>query len=56
MMPPHESLGGWTFCFRAPGGFLVEVVHQAGVERRGGGDSFGQAGGAEAELAGPARR
>ena len=50
MKPPHEFHGGWTCYFRAPGGFLVEVFHQSGVERRGGGESFGQAG-AEEELA-----
>jgi len=26
--PPHEFHGAWTFYFRAPGGFLVEVFHQ----------------------------
>jgi lactoylglutathione lyase len=26
--PPKEFHGGWTFYFRAPGGFLVEVLHQ----------------------------
>ena len=56
MKPPHEFHGGWTTYFRAPGGFLVEVFHQPGVERRGGGESFGQAVGAEEELAGSARR
>ena len=40
---PHEFHGAWTFYFRTPGGFLVEVFHQPGVERRGGGESFGQA-------------
>jgi catechol 2,3-dioxygenase-like lactoylglutathione lyase family enzyme len=54
MKPPHEFHGAWTFYFRAPGGFLVEVFHQSGVERRGGGESFGQAG-AEEELMGQAR-
>jgi catechol 2,3-dioxygenase-like lactoylglutathione lyase family enzyme len=29
---PHELHGAWTFFFRAPGGFLVEVGHQ---HRRG---------------------
>ena len=48
LKPPHEFHGGWTFYFRAPGGFLVEVFHQSGVERRGGGESFGQAGAEEA--------
>jgi catechol 2,3-dioxygenase-like lactoylglutathione lyase family enzyme len=43
MKPPHEFHGGWTFYFRAPGGFLVEVFHQPGV-----GDSFGQEAGATA--------
>jgi catechol 2,3-dioxygenase-like lactoylglutathione lyase family enzyme len=55
MKPPHEFHGGWTIYFRAPGGFLVEVFHQSGVERPGGGESFGQAG-AEGELAGQASR
>ena len=55
LKPPHEFHGGWTFYFRAPGGFLVEVFHQSGVERPGGGESFGQAG-AEGELAGQASR
>jgi catechol 2,3-dioxygenase-like lactoylglutathione lyase family enzyme len=26
--PPREFHGAWTFYFRAPGGFLVEVFHQ----------------------------
>jgi lactoylglutathione lyase len=26
--PPKEFHGAWTFYFRAPGGFLVEVFHQ----------------------------
>jgi len=26
--PPREFHGAWTFYFRAPGGFLVEVMHQ----------------------------
>jgi catechol 2,3-dioxygenase-like lactoylglutathione lyase family enzyme len=26
--PPQEFHGAWTFYFRAPGGFLVEVLHQ----------------------------
>jgi lactoylglutathione lyase len=30
--PPHEFHGAWTFYFRAPGGFLVEVFHQPGAE------------------------
>ena len=51
MKPPHEFHGGWTFYLRAPGGFLVEVFHQSGVERRGDGDSFAQAAAAEEELA-----
>ena len=55
MKPPHEFHGGWTTYIRAPGGFLVEVFHQPGAERRGGGESFGQAAGAEEELAGQAR-
>ena len=50
MKPPHEFHGAWTSYFRAPGGFLVEVFHQSGVERQGGGESFGQAG-AEEEMA-----
>jgi catechol 2,3-dioxygenase-like lactoylglutathione lyase family enzyme len=49
--PPHEFHGGWTFYLRAPGGFLVEVFHQPGVERRGGGDSLAQAAADEEELA-----
>jgi catechol 2,3-dioxygenase-like lactoylglutathione lyase family enzyme len=55
MKPPHEFHGAWTFYFRAPGGFPVEVFHQPGTERRGGGESFGQAAGPEEELAGQAR-
>ena len=43
MKPPHEFHGGWTTYIRAPGGFLVEVFHQPGVEYRGDGESFGQA-------------
>ena len=31
--PPREFHGGWTFYFRAPGGVLVEVFHQPGVEQ-----------------------
>ncbi len=34
MEPPREFHGAWTFYFRAPGGFLVEVLHQ---HRRDGG-------------------
>jgi catechol 2,3-dioxygenase-like lactoylglutathione lyase family enzyme len=56
MKPPHEFHGGWTFYFRAPGGFLIEVFHQPGVERRGGDESSGQAAGAGEELADSARR
>jgi lactoylglutathione lyase len=26
--PPKEFHGAWTFYFRAPGGFLVEILHQ----------------------------
>jgi hypothetical protein len=26
--PPKEFHGAWTFYFRAPGGFLLEVGHQ----------------------------
>ncbi len=33
MKPPHEFHGAWTFYLRAPGGFLVEVLHQ---HRQGG--------------------
>ena len=25
---PKEFHGAWTFYFRAPGGFLVEILHQ----------------------------
>jgi catechol 2,3-dioxygenase-like lactoylglutathione lyase family enzyme len=53
--PPHEFHGAWTTYFRAPGGFLVEIFHQSGAERRGGGASFGQAAGAKEELAGQAQ-
>ena len=49
---PHQFHGAWTFYLRAPGGFLVEVFHQPGAERRGGGESFGRAADAEKELAG----
>jgi catechol 2,3-dioxygenase-like lactoylglutathione lyase family enzyme len=56
MKPPHEFHGGWTFYFRAPGGFLVEVFHQPGAERRGSGESIAQAAGAEEELASQAGR
>jgi catechol 2,3-dioxygenase-like lactoylglutathione lyase family enzyme len=52
MKAPHEFHGGWTFYFRAPGGFLVEVFHQPGGERRGVDESFDPAAGAEEELAG----
>jgi catechol 2,3-dioxygenase-like lactoylglutathione lyase family enzyme len=31
MKPPHEFHGAWTFYFRAPGSFLVEVFHQGGI-------------------------
>jgi catechol 2,3-dioxygenase-like lactoylglutathione lyase family enzyme len=55
MKQPHQFHGAWTFYFRAPGGFLVEVFHQPGGELRGDGESFGQAAGAEEELAGQAR-
>jgi catechol 2,3-dioxygenase-like lactoylglutathione lyase family enzyme len=54
MKPPHQFHGGWTFYFRAPGGFLVEVFHQPGAERRSDGDSFAQAA-AEEELASQAQ-
>ena len=43
MKPPHEFHGAWTIYFRAPGGFLVEVFHQPGAERRRDGESFAQA-------------
>ena len=56
MKPPHEFHGGWTIYFRAPGGFLVEVFHQPGGDRRGGEHAFAQVAGAEEELAGQARR
>jgi len=29
--PPKEFHGAWTFYFRAPGGVLVEVLHQRGA-------------------------
>jgi catechol 2,3-dioxygenase-like lactoylglutathione lyase family enzyme len=32
--PPREFHGAWTFYFRAPGGFLVEVLHQPGPDRQ----------------------
>ena len=51
LKPPHDFHGGWTFYFRAPGGFLVEVFHQPGAEHRDGGDSFAQAAAEEEELA-----
>ena len=54
MKPPHEFHGGWTSYFRAQGGFLVEVFHQPGAERRSDGDSFAQAA-AEEELASQAQ-
>jgi lactoylglutathione lyase len=28
LKPPMEFHGAWTFYFHAPGGFLVEVLHQ----------------------------
>jgi catechol 2,3-dioxygenase-like lactoylglutathione lyase family enzyme len=28
--PPREFHGAWTFYFRCPGGFVVEVLHQHG--------------------------
>jgi lactoylglutathione lyase len=31
--PTKEFHGAWTFYFRAPGNFLVEVLHQPGVLR-----------------------
>ena len=31
---PHEFHGAWTFYFRAPGGFLVEVLHQQGAKAK----------------------
>ena len=51
MKPPRDFHGGWTFYFRAPGGFLVEVFHQPGPERQGDGDSSARAAAAEEELA-----
>ncbi len=30
--PPREFHGAWTFYFKAPGGFLVEVLHQRRME------------------------
>ena len=30
--PPREFHGAWTFYFRAPGNFLVEVLHQHWVD------------------------
>jgi lactoylglutathione lyase len=30
--PPKQFHGAWTFYFRAPGGFLVEVLHQSRTE------------------------
>jgi catechol 2,3-dioxygenase-like lactoylglutathione lyase family enzyme len=32
--PPKQFHGAWTFYFRAPGGFLVEVLHQAWNDRK----------------------
>ena len=55
MKPPHEFHGAWTFYFRAPGGFLVEVFHQPGVENGRDGDSFAQEAGADEELASQAQ-
>ena len=43
MEPPREFHGAWTFYFRAPGGFLVEVFHQPGVEHRDGEGLFAHA-------------
>lgn len=43
--PPREFHGGWTFYFRAPGGFLVEVFHQPGAERWVGGEALAQSAG-----------
>jgi catechol 2,3-dioxygenase-like lactoylglutathione lyase family enzyme len=31
--PPRKFHGAWTFYFRAPGGFLIEVGHQHRQER-----------------------
>jgi lactoylglutathione lyase len=31
--PPKEFHGAWTFYFTAPGGFVVEVLHQPGAGR-----------------------
>lgn len=38
--PPREFHGAWTFYLRAPGGFLVEVLHQH--RRLGGPESTSQ--------------
>jgi catechol 2,3-dioxygenase-like lactoylglutathione lyase family enzyme len=51
MKPPHEFHGAWTFYFRAPGGFLVEVFYQPGAARRGDGDSYRQATATKEKLA-----
>jgi lactoylglutathione lyase len=32
--PPRQFHGAWTFYFREPGGVVVEVLHQPGVEQR----------------------
>lgn len=32
--PPRQFHGAWTFYFREPGGVVVEVLHQAGVEQQ----------------------
>jgi lactoylglutathione lyase len=29
--PPREFHGAWTFYLKAPGGYLVEVLHQPGM-------------------------
>jgi hypothetical protein len=56
MKAPHEFHGGWTTYLRAPGGFLVEILHQPVGERHDSGEPFGWTVGAEEELAGQARR
>src|SRR5262249_41892122 len=53
---PREVRGGWTFYFSARGGFLVEVFHQPGADRRDRAESFERTAGAEEKLAGRARR
>jgi catechol 2,3-dioxygenase-like lactoylglutathione lyase family enzyme len=55
MKAPHQFHGAWTFYFRAPGGFLVEVFHQPWGEHRSG-ESFGQAAGTEPQWADQAHK